>query len=372
MGFSYLVADCIVSPLGVGTGVHWESLSKGESGIGLVNRPDITLKNFYGAAVADVVWQTWMQPSLTRLESMIMVALKEVESRCSLSVSSSKTALVFSTTKGNIDLINSPKDREKLKLGVVAHKIATAVGNPNQPYVVSNACISGLSAILLGDVLLKSAGYEQVIVIGADLISEFTVSGFHCLHAISPFPCKPFDEGRMGLSPGEACGVLVLSKSVYSTNPVKLLAGATSNDANHISGPSRTGDGLAIAIQKALKLSGVRAQDIDYVNTHGTATLYNDESESKALAQVGLNLVPANSLKGYFGHTFGAAGVIEAILTAQSIRESQLLASKGYEKHGVSTEMNIVAKGRAQSINHALKTASGFGGCNAALVLSKG
>lgn len=375
MRSTYLVADSIASPLGLGTEDHWQKLVQGISGISLVSRNDITLKNFYASSIPADLWQEWRalvaQPQLTRLEILMVATLKSVEKF--VDYSSSKTVFIFSSTKGNIDLMgNAKSDAESLSLTKLAHAVAKECKNSNRPYVVSNACISGLSAILLGESLLKHGKYDQVVICGADLLSEFTVSGFQCLQAISPLPCKPFDQDRIGLSPGEGCGVLVLSSNPsFEGKKIKLAGGASSNDANHISGPSRTGDGLAIAISKAMKAAHVVPSDIGYVSTHGTATLYNDESESKALALAGVNLSPSNSLKGYFGHTYGAAGVIETILSAKSMEKSLILGSIGYQKHGVSTEMNISALPVQKEISYSLKTASGFGSCNAALVLSK-
>jgi 3-oxoacyl-[acyl-carrier-protein] synthase-1 len=348
-------------------------MAQGLSGISLISKQEITLKNFYGASIPEHLWEEWraMLPTpsaFSRLETLMLVTLKNVANDCPLPFSSPKTLFIFSTTKGNIDSLPSTHSGMQT-LPSLARKVAGVFQNPSSPIVISNACISGLSAILMAKSLLQSGRYEQVVVCGADILSEFTVSGFQCLHAISPIPCKPFDRDRMGLSPGEACGVVVLSNKSNSSS-IQIRGGASSNDANHISGPSRTGDGLALAISKALKTADVSAKDIDYVCTHGTATLYNDESESKALALTNLNLVPANSLKGYFGHTFGAAGVIETILTAHSMKNSHILASLGYSSLGVSTEMNIIPALTSIPITHSLKTASGFGSCNAALVLS--
>jgi 3-oxoacyl-[acyl-carrier-protein] synthase I len=371
---AYIAAHSILSPLGLGTITNWNQILDANSGISLTNKADITLKDFYASSFSDAQMNIWnkafsVESNYSKLEKLMLTTLIDVQQKFPIDFSSAKTVFIFSTTKGNIDLLGTnPKD-ERISLPRMAKRIITFFGNPNQPYVVSNACISGVSAILLAKSLLKHRNAEQVVVCGADIISEFTVSGFNCLNAISPVPCKPFDQERMGLTPGEACGVLVLTNELKGNN-IKISGGASSNDANHISGPSRTGDGLAIAIQKALKSANLQSTEIDFISTHGTATLFNDESESKALALTNLNLVEANSLKGYFGHTFGAAGIIETILTAKSMENSQIIASIGYEKHGVSTPMNIVTQLKSKNLQHSLKTASGFGSCNAALILS--
>ncbi|MBC7891052.1 MAG: beta-ketoacyl synthase, partial [Sphingobacteriaceae bacterium] len=147
--------------------------------------------------------------------------------------------------------------------------------------------------------------------------------------------------------------------------------GAISNDANHISGPSRTGDGLSTAIGGALRAARLSAEVIDFVSAHGTATRHNDEMEAAALTWAGVQAAPVNSLKGYFGHTLGAAGLIETLVSARSLRENRMLPTAGFSQSGVSTPLNIPSTLHLASLRHCLKTASGFGGCNAALVLSK-
>ena len=150
-----------------------------------------------------------------------------------------------------------------------------------------------------------------------------------------------------------------------------LVSGAVSNDANHISGPSRTGQELCIAVNKAIANAGITRNDIGFVCAHGTATVYNDEMEAKAFSLAELESIPVNSLKGVFGHTLGAAGIIESIMSVHSLEQGFVLQTVGFEESGVST--NISISDRRQPIHQqvCLKTASGFGGCNAALIFKK-
>jgi 3-oxoacyl-[acyl-carrier-protein] synthase-1 len=140
---------------------------------------------------------------------------------------------------------------------------------------------------------------------------------------------------------------------------------------NHISGPSRTGEELAIAIRKALDDASVSPSSVDFISAHGTATQYNDDMEARAFALAGLSPVPANSLKGYFGHTLGAAGLVESIVSIHSMKGNVMIPTLGFQEPGVPVEMNICDRLQQAEVNHCLKTASGFGGCNAALVFSK-
>jgi 3-oxoacyl-[acyl-carrier-protein] synthase-1 len=150
---------------------------------------------------------------------------------------------------------------------------------------------------------------------------------------------------------------------------VEYLGGAVTNDANHISGPSPDGEGLYLAIAAAMKEAGVSPADIDFISAHGTATLYNDEMESLALHRAGLSHVPVNSFKGCIGHTLGASGVIETILSVFSMRNNILFKSTGYTENGLSRPLNVITRNMNQPVRRILKTASGFGGCNAAIVI---
>jgi 3-oxoacyl-[acyl-carrier-protein] synthase I len=150
------------------------------------------------------------------------------------------------------------------------------------------------------------------------------------------------------------------------------MGGSVSNDANHISGPSRTGEELNIAITKAMKEAKLFSpNDIDFISAHGTATIYNDEMEAKAITLANMQHIPTNSLKGYYGHTLGAAGVIEAIIAIHSLKEDIIIPTKGFENIGVTEPINICSNLQKTNLQNCLKTASGFGGCNAALIFGK-
>jgi 3-oxoacyl-[acyl-carrier-protein] synthase-1 len=220
---------------------------------------------------------------------------------------------------------------------------------------------------------LRAGRYKTVVVAGGDLVTEFTLAGFQAFKAMSEAPCRPFDADRTGINLGEGVGTLILGTQPNKgdAQPIVLRGGASSNDANHISGPSRTGEGLHLAIQKALADAQSSAEEMDYLSMHGTATPYNDEMEAKALATAQLQNVPLNSLKGYLGHTLGAAGLIESVVAIWSLRNNQLYRSLGFEKLGVSVPLNIIRQTQQQALQSCLKTASGFGGCNAAVVFSK-
>ena len=273
------------------------------------------------------------------------------------------TGFVLSTIKGNVESIG----REDISLAASAGRIARSLGIQTTPLVVSNACISGLAALVQGMRMIQSGAYDNVVVVGAEVQSRFIVTGFQSLKALSQSPCRPFDRDRDGLNLGEAAAAMVLSSKESSW---ELASGAIRNDANHISGPSRTGEGSFKALRYVLE--GVDKKDIAFVNVHGTATNYNDEMEAIALDRAGLADVPVNALKGIFGHTMGAAGILETIVSMAALDASVALPTKGFENPGVSRPVNVSALERPVDGNCFVKLLSGFGGVNGALLLKKG
>jgi len=237
----------------------------------------------------------------------------------------------------------------------------------NEPLVISDACISGVQAIITGARLISAGLYDNCVINGTDIISEFVLSGFNSFKSLSTGPCRPFDKTRDGLSLGEGSGTIILTSDpdVSGNDKILVSEGFSTNDANHISGPSRTGEGLFIAISRVLQKSSPK---IDFISAHGTATPYNDEMESVAINRAGLQDVPVNSFKGYWGHTLGAAGVIESIMSIYSMRNNILFNTLGFSVPGVTNPLNLVSVPVKKEINNCLKIASGFGGCNAAVL----
>jgi 3-oxoacyl-[acyl-carrier-protein] synthase-1 len=284
-------------------------------------------------------------------------------------VNNKNTLFILATTKGNIEYCGV-EDKltpypERLHLWHSAQLISRFFGNPNPPLVVSNACISGVAALITGARLLRTGHYKQIVVCGADRISPFILNGFNALKALSPESCRPYDVAHCGLNLGEGAATIILSTEKPVGNAIELLQGATSNDANHISGPSRTGEGLYLALQKGLQ--NIKREDIAFINTHGTATIFNDNMEAIALTRAGLQHIPISGLKGYFGHTLGAAGVIESVILMHALSRQLLPATYGFHSLGTPDPITVFGENHAVKGRYALKCASGFGGCNAAL-----
>ena len=314
----------------------------------------------------------------TRSEMLHILSISDVLKSSGVNIQDARTLIILSTLKGNMDLLEKNRlpaiEPDRVYLWKWGELLGSFFDTPNKPLVVSSACISGSLAILIGSRLIKAGTYDHVIVAGGDIITEFAVSGFQSFQSLSPKPCKPFDAARDGLSLGEGCGTIVLSRNHSLCGiPEKIIVagGSCTNDAHHISGPLRTGEGLYVAIRRALREVSLDPLDIDYISAHGTGTDQYDETEAKALSWAGLERIPANSFKGYFGHTLGAAGIVESALAIASMRSNELFRSAGFENPGTSEQINILTDHIAKEVNYCLKTAAGFGGCNAAVVFKK-
>ena len=314
------IGHSIISPLGVGSAANVEAVRAGRSGLSVHTNRFADVEPFC-ASLFDTP-QEFVPLCIRCVED----ALNDAKIAADAS-----TIFILSTSKGdNLDLLTP------------AQTIARHFGNPNPPIVVSNACTSGVCAQIIAKRLLDAGLYQHAIVIGCDIQTRFIVSGFQSFKALSPEPCLPFSPERKGLNLGEAAATIIYSQEprAESQEPHWVLeAGSIHNDANHLSAPSRTGEGAYRCLIDVLE--GVTPADIDLLGVHGTATLYNDDMETIAIERAGLQDVEKSILKPFFGHTMGAAGIVETII--------------GIEMLGKGTFIKML---------------SGFGGVNAAIRLT--
>ncbi|PJJ84992.1 beta-ketoacyl-[acyl-carrier-protein] synthase family protein [Mucilaginibacter auburnensis] len=369
----YVAADNIISPLGYTTAANMEQLKLRSTGIKQHSVSEYSTVPFYASLFSTDVFNE--NGTYTKFEQLLIASIKDALEHCNIKPDDERTVLIVSTTKGNVSLLETQPERPDLKERIALHTSSKLVAEhfefKSQAIVVSNACISGIMAILTGLRLIQSGQFDNAIVVGADVITKFVLSGFQSFQAVSAEPCKPFDVDRTGITLGEGAATIVLTSNPLYNTQIQVLSGAVSNDGNHISAPSRTGEELSQAISSSLIDAGLNAADIDFISAHGTATSYNDEMEAKAIALAGLSNVPANSLKGFYGHTLGAAGLIESVISMQSLKENIILPTPGHSSLGVSSPINIVTSLMQHSVKTFLKTASGFGGCNGAVIFSK-
>lgn len=359
---AYIIADNIISPLGETSEENYLSVKSGRSGIRAYEPGTCNIPEGFNASLLFEDFETLALKSAQKAIGNVQLELK-----------GKRTAFILSSTKGNIE--------ENISLADSAQRIASQLGIDAKPIVVCNACISGLSALILGNRLIDSGLYDAAIVCGCDTPRQFILSGFQSLKALSPEPCRPFDMERMGLNLGEAAATLILSKNSIQGNSWRMGDGFIRNDAFHISTPSKTADGLYLSLQRTLesftKEISSTCKQIDlkehlaFINAHGTATLFNDQMESVAIGRAGLSDLPANAYKNFWGHTMGAAGILETIISMKAIDDDTILGTRGFSELGVSGKMNICAENRPTDKKGFIKMLSGFGGCNATIWAAK-
>lgn len=376
----YITDYSCVTPLGFDVESNWNAILEGKSGVALhkvIENQDVFYASMIDSEKLNKEFITVFDSEITnsqeftRLEKMLLLSIKPVIEKHSVTAN---TAFILSTTKGNVSLLkNQTELPEGAYLSKLAQKIADFFGFTTKPIVVSNACVSGVMAIAVAKNMIQAGKYKDAFVIAGDEISEFVISGFNSFQAIGSEPCKPYDKNRNGINIGEAAAAAYITSEISENEKIKfkVLGDSAINDANHISGPSRTGDGLYGSIKNAMIEANITSEQIDFISAHGTATLYNDEMESIAFNRMELQNVPLNSMKGFYGHCLGAAGLLESIISMESALHSTLIPSRNFEEMGVSQPLNVIRDYQTSTTRYILKTASGFGGCNAAIVLEK-
>lgn len=372
----YKIGEGVVTPLGMTAGAVYEALCKGESRAQHYENTFGLPEPFFASLLDEdkldsafsALWDYGTE-GYTKVEKAAIVAAAQAVNEANIAADREDVIFVLSTTKGNVDLLeNNPYEPERPYLWRTAQLITEYFDNPNTPIVVSNACISGCAAQIAAINQLRYGGYKYAVVIGAETLSKFVISGFQSFKALSPERCKPFDADRRGLNLGEAAAAIVYTignEEELDAGTLIVQGAAINNDANHISGPSRTGEGLLRSITRANE--GFDTSRLAFINAHGTATLYNDDMESIAISRAGLQDVPVNSLKGYFGHTLGAAGILETILSAHALNHGRVLPTLGTDTLGTAAPVNVCLQSQATHGDSFMKLISGFGGSNAAM-----
>ena len=375
----YLHEDCIISPIGYTTSENLEHLRSGTTGLQKFDKSEfLDTPICAGVVNSEVLAEAFSAigdpKAFTKLEQMMLLAVHQILIK-NPDLNRMETGVIVSTTKGNVHLLEDLGvfKKERLLLSNLGEIIKDFFGFGLKPIVVSNACISGGLALAVAKKMINAGKFNKAVVVGGDMLSKFIVTGFNSFQALSETACKPFSKDRNGINLGEAAAAMLVSNTPKKDSITISLAGdASANDANHISGPSRTGEGLFKSIQNSLKEAGISCEAIKAVATHGTATLYNDEMEAIAITRSDLGATPLHSVKAYYGHTLGASALIESILCKHMMLNNEIYPSLHFNKLGVSKEINVVtAYQNSINLDYVLKTASGFGGCNLAMVFKK-
>lgn len=371
----YVSYNHILSSLGDDSESVISNINKEVSGISYINDINIFTEPFYGSLITQIPTPNSLNTqNYTRLEKMMIASLDKVIKDSKIQLNE-RVGLIISTTKGNIDALDekNPFPSERAYLATLGRQLKHYFHFKNDAIIISNACVSGILAIAIAKRYINEGVFDHVFITSGDLITEFILSGFHSLQALSHLPCKPYDENRTGINLGEVVASALVTNSAKHLveEAVCILGEGSCNDANHISGPSRTGEGLYRSMQSAFNQARITYKDVDYISAHGTATLYNDEMEAIAFNRMKLGHVPLNSLKGYFGHTLGASGLVETIVGMHSLKNNILYKSLGFDALGVTQPINVITKTTNKPLKLFLKTASGFGGCNTAILFNK-
>jgi 3-oxoacyl-[acyl-carrier-protein] synthase II len=241
--------------------------------------------------------------------------------------------------------------------------------------IIANACASGSNAIGHGFEQIRAGRRNAVLCGGYDAISELVFRGFDCLQASTPERVRPFDAARTGLVLGEGAGLLALENAGHAQARGARILGyvsgyGISTDTHHITQPHPSGIGPRLAMERALASANAAADSVDYINAHGTATMFNDATEGAAIARLFGNSVPVSSTKAMMGHALGGAGAIEAVISLIAIRNGLLPPNINFNACDPAWDLQIVANhSRAATLRRVLSNSFGFGGTNASLVI---
>jgi 3-oxoacyl-[acyl-carrier-protein] synthase-1 len=257
--------------------------------------------------------------------------------------------------------------------GSLASYLRPRLGIAGPAFVVSCACASTAKVFASAARMIEAGLCDAAIVGGADTLCLTTLYGFHALGLNAPGPCRPFDAARDGISIGEAAGFALLEKAPAKGggDEVMLLGAGESNDAYHMSSPHPDGIGARLAMERALAASGLAPGDIDYINLHGTATRVGDAAEDLAVSALFGDATPCSSTKGQTGHTLGAAGIVEAILSVLSIRNGLMPGSVHTETVDPSFRSRYQLVSEPARIDAVLSNSFGFGGSNCSLIFGR-
>jgi len=318
-----------------------------------------------------------------------IAAKQAVQNAGITSINEYKTGLISATSVAGMDMTEKyyydyfentalTKYISSHDCGDVTHKIADELGLEGMVTTISTACSSAANAIMLGARLIKAGKLDRVIVGGTDALAKFTINGFKTLMILSDSDNMPFDNNRKGLNLGEAAAFLVLESDVIVKKENKKVLARVSgygnaNDAFHQTASSENGDGAFLAMEKAFQVAGLKPEQIDYINVHGTATPNNDLSEGRALVRIfGEEKVPDfSSTKPYTGHTLAAAAAIEAVYSVLAIQNNVVFPNLNFKTP--MEEFNLVPQTalKHKNIEHVLSNSFGFGGNCSTLIFSK-
>ncbi len=361
-----------VTPYGEGIDVCWQGLLSNQTSIDDIKRFDTRhFKSNKAATIKGLVSRNE--------KSLVFQMMERLKENINNSIPEDAD-LMLASLNGEIDfledeMLTGKKSSEESRLGLLLAKTHDLFKVRGKGMLISAACASSSVAIARAASLIRSKKSECVLVVSCDCVSEFIISGFSSLMALDRYNARPFDKNREGLNVGEATAcILLMSKerADKEKRPVKggILGWGISCDANHVTGPSIDGEGLFLAIDRALESGGITAEEINSICAHGTGTVYNDSMEMKAFKSIfGGKVLPTYSIKGGIGHTMGSAGLMDALVALETIQNNVLPPTVGAENIDEEAVGWIQKEEVRLKNNIVLSTNSGFGGINSALII---
>ncbi len=368
------VACDMVTPYGWGVDSCWEGLMSGVTAIRRIDRfPTANLQTQNAATVPGL--------KISRNESIIMQMITPLLAKIANRIPH-EAFVILATTTGEIEILqrfilDRKPEADKSLPNHLLGKIISLAGTAGRGMVVSAACASSSAAVSKAASMIRNKETDCVLVAACDCVSEFVTAGFSSLMALDSDKAKPFDKNRRGLSLGEAAGFMLImseERAAREKRPVmgEIAGWGLTNDANHITGPSKDGSGLSNAIHGALISAGIPVSEIGSISAHGTGTVYNDAMEMRAIKKVfGNSPLPVYSVKGGTGHTLGAAGLLEIIIAFESLKRLAVPPTVNLSNPDREAEGWVSSGSQSFESTATLSTNSGFGGVNSALILKK-
>lgn len=383
----YALATCI----GAGRAVHLGAMKTARSGLAPSDYPDLPFDCYIGrvSGLDEIEFLPELSDYDNRANRLALAALlsdgfTEAAEAMRERWGAARCGVVIGTSTSGIEKLESvyrarendedPLPDDYLMSHNDNHQAIAAftqkfLGLSGPSYTISTACSSSAKALIDAKQLIETGFCDAVVVGGVDTLCLISLNGFEAMQLVSRAPCRPCDADRTGLSIGEAAGFLIVERD--GQRGVRLSGMGESSDGVSMSTPPEDGAGAAVAMRAALASAGLDAADVGYVNLHGTATPTNDTAECRAVASVFGTNMPASSLKGMIGHTLGAAGAVEAVMSIIALEENLVPGNVGLGRLDPDISCNIAAEARTGELAHVVSNAFGFGGSNCALLFSQ-
>ena len=391
---AHIVNTGIITAIGDNTGACLQSLLGGRSGVGKAEYLSTYWKD--ELPICEVKKSNEELAAITGIDksyprTVLLSAIAVQEALGKFNLKGLRAGFFSANTVGGMDLTenvygefkNTPEqiDFNNIKhheCGAITELVAEHFNINDFVTTISTACSSSANSIMMASQMIENGMLDVAVAGGADSMSKFTLNGFNTLMILDKEPCQPFDNNRRGLNLGEGAGYVLLmsEKAMQQCNAksICIVNGyANANDAYHQTASSPDGIGNKLAMGNALAKAGLTPKDIDYINLHGTGTANNDSSEGKAVQDIFEGHIPkASSTKAYTGHTLGAAGGVEAVFSALSIRDGIVYPNMRWQTQMEDINWSVVTELQTgQNIQHVLSNSFGFGGNCSSLVFSK-